>query len=210
MFTNRSEAGRMLATRLRKYKNIPGVVLAVPRGGVPVAYEIAKELNIPLEIILVKKLGHPNNKEYAIGAVGLKDSFVLPHENVTQHYIETEIANIRERLKEMQASFMGDKEPQNLTGKTVILVDDGIATGNTILGTVQVLRKSQPYKIVLAVPVASQSAMEKLEPFVEEMVVLLCPESFRSVGLFYSDFSQVSDEEVIHYFDKLNALKKIS
>jgi len=210
MFTNRSEAGRMLATRLRKYKNIPGVVLAVPRGGVPVAYEIAKELNIPLEVILVKKLGHPNNKEYAIGAVGLKDSFVLPHENVTQYYIETEIANIRERLKEMQISFMGDKEPQNLTGKTVILVDDGIATGNTILGTVQVLRKSQPYKIVLAVPVASQSAVEKLEPFVEEMVILLCPESFRSVGLFYSDFSQVSDEEVIHYLDKLNALKKIS
>ena len=200
----------MLATRLRKYKNIPGVVLAVPRGGVPVAYEIAKELNIPLEVILVKKLGHPNNKEYAIGAVGLKDSFVLPHENVTQYYIETEIANIRERLKEMQISFMGDKEPQNLTGKTVILVDDGIATGNTILGTVQVLRKSQPYKIVLAVPVASQSAVEKLEPFVEEMVILLCPESFRSVGLFYSDFSQVSDEEVIHYLDKLNALKKIS
>jgi putative phosphoribosyl transferase len=210
MFTNRNEAGRMLAARLRKYKNIPGVVLAVPRGGIPVAYEIAIELNIPLEVILVKKLGHPNNKEYAIGAVGLKDSFVLPHENVTQFYIETEIADIRERLKEMQASFMGDKEPEDLTNKTVIVVDDGVATGNTLLGTLQVLRKSHPHKIVLAVPVASQSAVEKLEPFVEEMVVLLSPESFRSVGLFYSDFSQVTDEEVIYYLDKLNAIKKIS
>jgi putative phosphoribosyl transferase len=210
MFTNRREAGRMLATRLRKYKNIPGVVLAVPRGGIPVAYEIAKELNIPLEVILIKKLGHPNNKEYAIGAVGLKDSFVLPHENVTQYYIETEITNIRQRLKEMQTSFLGDKEPEDLANKTVIVVDDGVATGNTLLGTLQVIRKSNPHKIVLAVPVASQSAVEKLEPFVEEMVVLLCPESFRSVGLFYSDFSQVSDEEVLHYLNKLNATKKIS
>src|SRR6478672_5895543 len=210
MFTNRSEAGRMLAARLRKYKNIPGVVLAVPRGGIPVAYEIAKELSIPLEVILVKKLGHPNNKEYAIGAVGLKDSFVLPHENVTQYYIETEIADIRERLREMQASFLGDKEPEDLANKTVIVVDDGVATGNTLLGTLQVIRKSHPHRIVLAVPVASQSAVEKLEPFVEEMIVLLSPESFRSVGLFYNDFSQVSDEEVMYYLDKLNAIKKIS
>jgi putative phosphoribosyl transferase len=110
----------------------------------------------------------------------------------------------------MQASFMGDKEPEDLTNKTVIVVDDGVATGNTLLGTLQVLRKSHPHKIVLAVPVASQSAVEKLEPFVEEMVVLLSPESFRSVGLFYSDFSQVTDEEVIYYLDKLNAIKKIS
>ena len=198
----------MLATRLRKYKNIPGVLLAVPRGGVPVAYEIAKELNIPLEVIMVKKLGHPNNKEYAIGAVGLKDSFVLPHENVTQYYIESEIINIRERLKEMQEKFLGNKEPEDLSGKTVIVVDDGVATGNTLLGTIQVLRKAHPYKLVLAVPVASQSAIEKLQPHVDELIVLLCPESFRSVGMFYSDFSEVSDNDVVDYLNRLQLVKK--
>ena len=208
MFINRSEAGRMLATRLRKYKNIPGVLLAVPRGGVPVAYEIAKELNIPLEVIMVKKIGHPNNKEYAIGAVGLKDSFVLPHENVTQYYIESEIVSIRERLKEMQEKFLGNKEPEDLSGKTVIVVDDGVATGNTLLGTIQVLRKAHPFKLVLAVPVASQSAVEKLEPHVDELIVLLCPESFRSVGMFYSDFSEVSDNDVIEYLNRLQLVKK--
>lgn len=198
----------MLATRLRKYKNIPGVLLAVPRGGVPVAYEIAKELNIPLEVIMVKKLGHPNNKEYAIGAVGLKDSFVLPHENVTQYYIESEVMNIRERLKEMQEKFLGNKEPEDLSGKTVIVVDDGVATGNTLLGTIQVLKKAHPYKLVLAVPVASQSAIEKLQPHVDELIVLLCPESFRSVGMFYSDFSEVSDNDVIEYLNRLQLVKK--
>lgn len=198
----------MLATRLRKYKNIPGVLLAVPRGGVPVAYEIAKELNIPLEVIMVKKLGHPNNKEYAIGAVGLKDSFVLPHENVTQYYIESEVMNIRERLKEMQEKFLGNKEPEDLSGKTVIVVDDGVATGNTLLGTIQVLKKAHPYKLVLAVPVASQSAIEKLQPHVDELIVLLCPESFRSVGMFYSDFCEVSDNDVIEYLNRLQLVKK--
>ena len=198
----------MLATRLRKYKNIPGVLLAVPRGGVPVAYEIAKELNISLEVIMVKKLGHPNNKEYAIGAVGLKDSFVLPHENVTQYYIESEVMNIRERLKEMQEKFLGNKEPEDLSGKTVIVVDDGVATGNTLLGTIQVLKKAHPYKLVLAVPVASQSAIEKLQPHVDELIVLLCPESFRSVGMFYSDFSEVSDNDVIEYLNRLQLVKK--
>lgn len=198
----------MLATRLRKYKNIPGVLRAVPRGGVPVAYEIAKELNIPLEVIMVKKLGHPNNKEYAIGAVGLKDSFVLPHENVTQYYIESEVMNIRERLKEMQEKFLGNKEPEDLSGKTVIVVDDGVATGNTLLGTIQVLKKAHPYKLVLAVPVASQSAIEKLQPHVDELIVLLCPESFRSVGMFYSDFSEVSDNDVIEYLNRLQLVKK--
>lgn len=144
MFHNRIEAGRLLAAKLKRYKNEPGVVLAVPRGGVPIAYVVAKELGFFVEIILIKKIGHPLNKEYAIGAAGMTDYFITPHEHVTQEYIEQELYRIRRRLKEMYTRFMGDKEPENLEGKTVIIIDDGIATGNTLLGTVNVLRKSQP------------------------------------------------------------------
>lgn len=113
------------------------MLLAVPRGGVQVAYAVARELGFPIEIVLTKKIGHPMNKEYAIGSASLTDYFIIPHENITEEYIEHELRLIRSRLKEMYVRFMGDKEPENLKGKTVIVIDDGIATGNTILGTRQ-------------------------------------------------------------------------
>ena len=118
------EAGIMLAARLQKYKDKEGVILAVPRGGVPVAYAVAKELGLPVQLILVKKIGHPMNKEYAIGAAGLTDYFVIPHENVTDEYIKSELIRIRTRLHEMQKHFMGSKAPLSLEGKTVIVIDD--------------------------------------------------------------------------------------
>lgn len=208
MFRDRSEAGLLLAQKLKKYKNMPGIVLAVPRGGVPVAYEVAKELGFPIEVILTKKIGHPGNKEYAIGAASMTDYFVIPHENVTQKYIEQELVRIRTRLKEMYLRFMGDKEPENLEGKTVIVIDDGIATGNTLLGTVQVLKKSNPGKIIIGVPVASESAVRKLSKEVDEVVAVFIPEEFYGVGAFYEDFAQVSDEEVMFYLDKLRELRK--
>ena len=207
MFRDRSEAGRLLAEKLRKYQNVPGVLLAVPRGGVPVAYEVAKELNMPLEIVLVKKLGHPLNKEYAIGAVGLKDMFVIPHENVTEFYIQNQVQKIRTRLHEMQKKFMGDKEPQDIEGKTVIIIDDGVATGNTLLATIEILKKQKPKKIVVAAPVVSRSAAHKLTKEADELISLLIPDSFYGVGVFYEDFSQVSDEEVLGYLQKLNEMK---
>ena len=208
MFHDRLEAGLLLAAKLKKYKNDPGIVLAVPRGGMPVAYAVARELGFPVEVILTKKIGHPMNKEYAIGAASLTDHFVVPHEGVTEEYIEQELQRIRSRLKEMHARFMGDKEPEKLEGKTVIVIDDGIATGNTLLGTVNVLRKSNPAKIVIGVPVASETAVQKLEKEVDEVVTVLIPEDFYGVGAFYEDFEQVSDEEVMHYLDKLKELKK--
>ena len=182
--------------------------MAVPRGGMPVAYAVARELGFPVEVILTKKIGHPMNKEYAIGAASLTDHFVVPHEGVTEEYSEQELQRIRSRLKEMHTRFMGDKEPEKLEGKTVIVIDDGIATGNTLLGTVNVLRKSNPAKIVIGVPVASETAVQKLEKEVDEVVAVLIPEDFYGVGAFYEDFEQVSDEEVMHYLDKLKELKK--
>lgn len=208
MFQDRIEAGILLAARLKKYANEPGVVLAVPRGGVPVAYAVAKELGFPIEVILTKKIGHPMNKEYAIGAASLTDYFVIPHENIPDGYIEHELIRIRNRLKEMYKRFMGDKEPENLEGKTVIVIDDGIATGNTLLGTVNVLRKSNPGKIIIGVPVASKNAVDKLSKEVDEVVAVLIPEQFYGVGAFYEDFEQVSDEEVLHYLDKWRELRK--
>ncbi|MBN8852059.1 MAG: phosphoribosyltransferase [Sphingobacteriales bacterium 50-39] len=202
MFTDRIEAGRLLAEKLKKYQGQAGVILAVPRGGVPVAYAVAKELGLPLDLVLTKKIGHPMNREYAIGAVSLTDSFVIPHRGVSQFYIDREIKTIRERLKEMYRKFMGDKEPESLAGKTIIVIDDGIATGNTLMGTINMLRKDRPSKIVIAVPVASESAVQKLSEVADELVVVSIPEEFYGVGAFYENFEQVSDEEVIYYLDK--------
>ncbi|MGB5008468.1 MAG: phosphoribosyltransferase family protein [Ferruginibacter sp.] len=208
MFYDRLEAGHLLAAKLKKYRDDPGIILAVPRGGMPVAYAVAKELGFPVEVILTKKIGHPANKEYAIGAASLTGHFIVPHENVSDEYIQHELTNIRARLKEMYQKFMGDKEPEDLRGKTVILVDDGIATGNTLLGTVNVLRKSEPGRIVIGVPVASKTAVEKLSKEVDEVIPVLVPDEFYGVGGFYEHFEQVTDEEVMFYLDKLKETGK--
>lgn len=208
MFRDRSEAGILLAVRLRKYRDEPGIVLAIPRGGVPVAYEVAAELGFPLELALTKKIGHPFNKEYAIGAASLSDYFVIPHEGVTNEYIQTELQRLRNRLREMQEKFMRNKKPTDLKNKTIIVVDDGIATGNTLMGTIRVIRKFKPAKIIVAVPVASESAVEKLSNEADELIVLYTPENFLGVGAFYENFEQVSDDEVVSYLNKLEELKK--
>jgi putative phosphoribosyl transferase len=210
MFKDRIEAGLMLAAKLRKFKNDPGVVLAVPRGGVPVAYAVARELGFPIEIVLTKKVGHPMNKEFAIGAASLTDYFIEPGENISEEYIQQELKNIRFRLKEMYKKFMGDQEPEKLEGKTVIVIDDGIATGHTMMGTVHVLRKGKPGKIIIGVPVASKSAVRELSKEVDEVVAVMIPDVFYGVGAFYEDFEQVTDEEVMFYLDKLRALQKAS
>lgn len=208
MFRDRIEAGALLAPKLKKYKNDPGIVLAIPRGGIPVAYAVVRELGFPLEVILTKKIGHPTNSEYAIGAASLNDYFIVPHEGVTDEYINKELLRIRSRLKEMYIKFMGDKEPENLAGKTVIVIDDGIATGNTLMGTINVLRKSKPGKIVIGVPVASKSAVLKLAREVDEVVAVTIPDEFYGVGASYDNFDEVSDEEVLFYLDKFRELRK--
>ncbi len=183
-----------------------GIVMAIPRGGVPVAYTIAQKLGLPIEVIITKKIGHPVNKEYAIGAASLTEYFVVPHKEVTQEYIDEELKTIRIRLKEMYKKFLGDKTPETLTDKTIIIVDDGMATGNTILCTVNVLKKSNPGKIIVAVPVASQDAVERIANEVDEVVTLLSPPIFYGVGAFYENFEEVDDKEVAFYLKKINKL----
>lgn len=197
-FTNRSDAGKHLVSLLLKYRNTAGLVLAVPRGGVPVASEVAKKLSLPLEVVLVKKIGHPHNKEYAIGAVSLTSHYVIPHDDVSEEYVRQELKTIRSRLTEMQQLFCAEKEPVNLAGKTVIVVDDGVATGNTLIATIRMLRQGNPAKLVVAVPVASRSAYRRLLLAADELLVLQVPNVFPGVGAFYKDFRQVTDDEVKH------------
>jgi len=208
MFRDRIDAGMQLAEKLKKYKKDKGIILAVPRGGIPVAYIVAKEFGFPIDVMLTKKIGHPLYKEYAIGAASLTDYFVIPYENVSEDYIREELKRIRTRLTDMYNRFMGDVPPENLKGKTVIVIDDGIATGNTLMATINILRKANPGKIIIGAPVASRSAVQKLSTVVDDVVVVYVPDEFYGVGGFYDDFTQVSDEEVMYYLDKLRELRK--
>jgi putative phosphoribosyl transferase len=202
MFQDRLDAGLALAQQLLHYKDMNGVALAVPRGGVPVALPVAKILHIPLEIILSKKIGHPLHKEFAIGAVSLTGRVVAPNAYVSEEYVEEQTHNIRLQLKSMYKKFMGNKEPTSVKNKIVIIIDDGIATGHTMLSTVDMIRKESPKKIVVAVPVASQQAARKLSEAADEFVCVWIPDHFRAVGEFYENFTQVTDEEVMKILEQ--------
>jgi putative phosphoribosyl transferase len=196
VFRDRFQAGSLLAQKLLKYEGTNGIVLALPRGGIPVGYVIAQALHLPLEAILAKKIGYPGNKEYAIGAVSMQGVFVDPAVSVSEEYIQAEVAAIREKLRVYQQRYMGDKKPADLKGKIVILTDDGIATGSTILASLPLIRKSGPEKIVLAVPVAPVSVSRVLAPLVDEYVCLDMPENFYAIGQFYREFYTVPDKLV--------------
>ena len=199
MFEDRTDAGLQLAQKLSHSKLENPVVLAIPRGGLPVASVVAKALNAPLDVVLTKKIGHPYHKEYAIGAVSLESEVLTDSVGISKQYISEEIENIRKKLKVRQDQYYKDSQPVKLKDKTVIIIDDGIATGNTILATVELVAKQHPKKIVVAIPVAPPSAIRNLErhPNVDEVICLQTPENFRAVGQFYQKFFQVSDEEAI-------------
>ncbi len=201
MFTDREEAGKLLANKLRNYKDDKEVVIvAIPRGGVPVAVEIAKTLNVPLEIVFSKKIGHPFNKEYAIGAVTLENSILSDvAKEISPVYIYDETEHVRALLKQRHHLYYGEKKPMPLKDKIIILVDDGIATGNTMISCIQLLRLQKPSKIIVALPVAPNSALRKIRemPEVNEVICLLAPVDFQAVGQFYEEFDQVNDNEVV-------------
>jgi putative phosphoribosyl transferase len=209
MFKDRIEAGNLLAAQLSAYKSDQGVVLAVPKGGVPLAYVVAKELGFSMELVFTKKIGHPNNKEYAIGAASLSDYFVVPHYDVSEEYIQDELKVVREKLQRMQDKFMADHKPENLNGKTVIIVDDGMATGNTVLSTISLIKKSKPAKIIVAVPVASRSAVQLVSKEADEVIALKTPPDFSGVGVYYENFNDVSEQEVLLYLEKFRELKML-
>ena len=206
MFQDRTDAGIQLAEKLTFYKDQDVVVLAIPRGGLPLGAIVAKALNAPLDVALIKKIGHPNNKEYAIGAVSLESLITSDTLNIPKSYIEEETSWIRELLKKRYQQYYKNGKPHDLKNKVVILVDDGIATGNTLLVTVELVFKQKPKSIVVAIPVAPHSSINKVEnsPYVNEVICLQMPHNFRAVGQFYEEFDTVSDEEAIQILQETN------
>lgn len=206
---DRIEAGLLLSDKLKKYQNSNTVILAVPRGGIPIGYEIAKKLNLPLDIILSKKIPHPLNKEFAIGAVSLDSMIIDEYLNIPNHYINDEIIRLRELLQEKYKLYRGNRKSLNIKGKNVIIVDDGIATGNTLLASIDMLRKKNPERIIVAVPVIPNERVKIFQQKTDEFVYLIAPNNFRAVGQFYEQFNQVEDEEVIQILNEANSLNKI-
>ena len=203
-FIDRTDAGRQLAKALAHYKDRRPVVLALPRGGVPVAVEVATKLDAPLDLILVRKIGVPSQPELAMGAVvDGADPVVVRNEEVIQlcGVSETEFNSIRdEQLAEIERRrmlYLGGRPHPQLSGRTVIVVDDGIATGATTRAALRAIGMRKPAKLVLAVPVAPTQTLETLRGEVDDLVCLEDYVEFGAIGLFYSDFRQVSDTEVI-------------
>lgn len=204
---DRKEAGILLSGQLEKYKESDAIILAVPRGGVPIGYEISKKLHLPLDIILSKKIGHPLNKEFAIGALSLDSCFIDEHPEIPKEYIKSEIKKLREALRNKYKLYRGNRKPADVGGKTVILVDDGIATGNTLLACMAMLRKSKPQKIVVAVSVVPFDTVPVFKQKADEFVYLIASKNFRGVGGFYEDFEQVNDDEVIRMLHASNLIE---
>lgn len=201
-FRDRVEAGRILAGLLRDYAGRPDLlVLALPRGGVPVGYEVARALDAPLDVFLVRKLGMPGHPEYAIGAIATGDVRLINEEAVRAFGItDAELAAVtaaeRAELERREQRFRGDRPLPRITGRTVILVDDGLATGYTMRAAVAALRQEHPARIVVAVPTAARETCEELGAQVDDIVCAMTPEPFEAVGLWYVNFEQTTDEEV--------------
>jgi putative phosphoribosyl transferase len=202
LFRDRTEAGKRLAEQLTEYADRDDVlVLALPRGGVPVAFEVAKELNVPMDIFLVRKLGVPGHEELAMGAIASGGVRVLNEDVVNYLSIPGEVidrvaaSELRE-LERRERAYRGDRPQPDVRGKTVILIDDGLATGSTMRAAAAALRQQQPARIVVAVPVSAPQTCDEFKMEVDEIVCAVTPEPFHAVGLWYEDFSQTTDEEV--------------
>jgi predicted phosphoribosyltransferase len=201
-FTDRTEAGRRLAQTLTDLAGRDDVILlALPRGGVPVGLELARALRVPLDLMLVRKLGVPGHEELAMGAVTararvLNDS-VLASCGISEAALEEETRTEQQELQRRSHRYRGDKPPPTLTGKTVVLVDDGIATGATMEAAARAVRAEKPAELILAVPVAPPDALQRFAPLVDRMECLMAPQAFWAIGAWYRDFSQLTDEQVL-------------
>jgi len=202
MFKDRAEAGRLLGTALMQLADEDVVVLGLPRGGVPVAREVARALAAPLDVIVVRKLGLPYRPELAMGAIGEGDMSFIDWEvvsaaGVTGAQLSRLIQREREVLEWKASLFRGDREPLDLEGRVVVIVDDGIATGSTVKAAVRVTRALGADRVIVAAPIAPADTVEDLRSVADAVLVLETPEPFYAIGQFYDDFSQTSDSEVL-------------
>jgi predicted phosphoribosyltransferase len=211
LFRDRFEAGRRLAEKLEGYTNRPDViVLALPRGGVPVGYEVAHALRAPLDVFLVRKLGFPGQEELAMGAIAsggvrVLNTNLLRRFHVPDHTVEAIARRELAELERRERAYRGSTTPPSVRGRTVILVDDGLATGSTMRAAAAALRRMDPARIVVAVPVGAESSCEEFGGIVDEVVCAETPEPFQAVGQWYDDFSQTTDEEVRELLQRARA-----
>jgi putative phosphoribosyl transferase len=201
-FEDRAEAGRILATKLSAYSGRDDViVLGLPRGGMPVAFEVAQALHVPLDVLVIRKLGTPWNRELAMGAIApsgvqVLDLSLAQRLSVSEEAIQKVVAIERHELERMERLYRGDRSPLELAGKTVILVDDGIATGSSILAAIAALRRQKAARIVVAIPVAPASACDAIRMEADDVVCVAEPAMFLAVSQWYENFTQTTDEDV--------------
>ena len=213
IFVDREEAGRLLASELLRFKDQQPVVLALPRGGVPVAVEVADALHAPLDLILVRKIGAPWQPELAIAAVvdGDRPETVVNQAIVDQFgigdsYLKEQEARQLAEIERRRQLYLADRPRAGLAGRTAIITDDGIATGATMQAALHAIRRTQPKYLVLAVPVAPPDTIERLRREVDEVVCLLRPAAFGAISLFYADFHQITDDEIVGMLDRTAAV----
>jgi len=210
-FENRHHAGRVLAGALSRYRGRPdAVVLALPRGGVPVAFEVAEALDAPLDIFVVRKLGFPGHEEVAIGAIASGGIRILDDRLIARYRISPDaVARVSAReeaeLERRERLYRGGRSPAPVEGKTVILVDDGLATGSSMRAAVAAIRSRHPARIVVAVPVGPRETVQELSRHADEVVCAAMPEPFDAVGRFYADFEQTTDAEVGELLSRAHA-----
>ena len=200
-FENRREAGKMLAAILAPYRAVHPTVLALPRGGVPIAYEIARVLDAPLDVFVVRKLGAPGNEELAMGALAgggvlVRNDDVIAQLEVTEAELRDVVARETREIERREAAYRGTQEPAPISGRTVIVVDDGMATGASMRVALQALRRLSPKHVVVAAPVASREAVTAIRNHADDWAFVAIPEPCHAVGAWYEDFRQVSDDEV--------------
>lgn len=207
IFQDRTDAGKQLAERLTPYANRADVmVLALPRGGVPVAYEVAKELKAPLDVVLVRKLGVPGHEELAMGAIGwgvrVLNEDIISYLGIPDEVIDAVAAREQREFGRRERAYREDRPPPEVKDRIVILIDDGLATGSTMRAAAQSLRLQKPRRIVVAVPVSSRETCDEFRSEVDEIVCMSTPERFQGVGLWYEDFSPISDQEVREFLNR--------
>lgn len=208
LLKNRAEAAEKLYSLLSEHLNDEIELLAIPRGGVPIAFVLADAIKKSIDILMVKKIGHPIHPEYAIGAVSPNSEIIDIKEGISEKYIQTQIESLRKSFQQRYDYFMENQKPKDIKGKTVVILDDGIATGNSMLAAIHLVRSKEPIKIIVATPVIAPETIKKLKEVADEVVYLHAPEPFISVGTHYEEFPQLTDQQVIVQLNKARNFEK--